>query len=53
MKKYVEVELNIVMLETQDVITASGGFAGGFEDGLGDPNVNAVTDPITDEVFGN
>lgn len=46
MRKYVEVELNIVMLEGQDVITASNGFAGGFEDGLDNPNVNAITDPM-------
>lgn len=36
MKKYMEVEMNIVMLEAQDVITMSG-FAG-FEDGFGNPN---------------
>ena len=42
MKKYVEVELNIVMLQAQDVITMSG-FAG-FEDDLGNPN--PVTDPM-------
>lgn len=36
MRKYIEVELNIVMLEAQDVITMSG-FAG-TEDDFGDPN---------------
>ena len=38
MRKYIEVELNIVMLEAQDIITGSfPGFAG-TEDDFGDPN---------------
>ena len=38
MRKYIEVELNIVMLEAQDIITGSfPGFAG-TEDGFDNPN---------------
>lgn len=40
MKKYYAVEIELILLQAQDVVTMSG-FAGG-EDGFEDPNSTAV-----------
>ena len=44
MKKYTELEIELVLLQEQDVVTMSG--FGGVEDsgGFGDPNTNTVGD---------
>ena len=43
MKRYTELEIELVLLQRQDVVTTSLGFAGN-EDGFGDPNTNTVGD---------
>lgn len=40
MKKYIELEIELVVLQAQDIVTFSGGFEGD-EDGFEDPNIGA------------
>lgn len=45
MKKYIQLEMNVLTLKVHDVITTSG-FLGGEEDtsGFGNPNTEEFTD---------
>ena len=44
MKKYTELEIELVLLQRQDVVTMSGFGGEPDDDGFGDPNTNTVGD---------
>jgi hypothetical protein len=46
MKKYDNVEIELVLLQAQDVVRTSIGFEG-EGDGFGDPNLNAAQENFT------
>ena len=45
MKKYVEVEIELIVLQAQDIVTLSQGFEGGDHE-FGNPN--GSSDPVGD-----